>query len=56
MGPTFLWKKDHGRKYGNSSIIIGAYRIADKNLPNQSIHFDDFTIVSDKKTLDKYLK
>ena len=30
MGPTFLWKKDHGRKYGNSSIIIGAYRIADK--------------------------
>ena len=24
--------------------------------PPQSIHYDDFTVVSDKKTLDKYLK
>ena len=26
-----------------------------KKYPDQVIHFDNFTVVSDKKTLDKYL-
>lgn len=53
-GVTFDWK---GRYY-SSYIRIGLYRDSDPNgigYPDQSIHFDDFIVVSDKKTLDKYL-
>jgi len=45
--------------YTGSHIRIGPYRDTDpsgKGYPLQSIHYDDFIIVSDKKTLDKYLK
>ena len=37
---------------------IGPYRDSDPlgvGYPRQSIHYDDFIVVSDKKTLDKYL-
>ena len=53
-GVTFDWKG----KYNSSYIRIGLYRDSDPNgigYPDQSIHFDDFIVVSDKKTLDKYL-
>ena len=54
-GITYDWK---GR-YTGSYIRIGIYRDSGKRIgieyPDQSIHFDDFTVVSDKKTLDKYL-
>ncbi len=53
-GITFDWKGS----YTGSLIRIGVYRDSDpsgKGYPPQSIHYDDFTIVSDKKTLDKYL-
>mgnify|MGYP001338557972 FL=1 len=53
-GVTFDWKG----QYKHSDIRIGIYRDSDPNgsgYPDQSIHFDDFTVVSDKKTLDKYL-
>ncbi len=54
-GVTFDWKGS----YRETLIRIGPYRDTDpsgKGYPTQSIHYDDFTIVSDKKTLDKYLK
>ncbi len=53
-GITFDWKGN----YYSSLIRIGLYRNSDPNgtgYPDQSIHFDDFIVVSDKKTLDKYL-
>ena len=55
-GTTYDWK---GR-YTGSYIRIGIYRNSGKRIgieyPDQSIHFDDFIVVSDKKTLDQYLK
>ena len=54
-GVTFDWK---GRPYNETVVRIGPYRDSDpsgKGYPPQSIHYDDFTVVSDKKTLDKYL-
>ena len=54
-GVTFDWKG----QYKHSDIRIGIYRDSDPSgsgYPDQSIHFDDFTAVSDKNTLDKYLK
>ena len=54
-GVTFDW----GSYYYETLVRIGPYRDSDpsgKGYPPQSIHYDDFTIVSDKKTLDKYLK
>ena len=45
--------------YTGSHIRIGPYRDTDpsgKGYPPQSIHYDDFIVVSDKKTLDQYLK
>ena len=53
-GVTFDWKG----QYIGSIVRIGIYRDSDpsgKGYPVQSIHYDDFTVVSDKKTLDKYL-
>jgi len=53
-GVTFKWKGN----YIGTIIRLGPYRDTDpsgKGYPPQSIHYDDFTIVSDKKTLDKYL-
>ena len=53
-GVTFDWKGP----YYETLVRIGPYRDSDpsgKGYPPQSIHYDDFTIVSDKKTLDKYL-
>ena len=53
-GVTFDWKG----QYTGSIVRIGIYRDSDpsgKGYPDQSIHYDDFTVVSDKKTLDKYL-
>ena len=53
-GVTFDWIGS----YRETVIRIGPYRDTDpsgKGYPPQSIHYDDFTIVSDKKTLDKYL-
>ena len=53
-GVTFSWKGP----YYETVVRIGPYRDSDptkEGYPPQSIHYDDFTIVSDKKTLDKYL-
>ena len=53
-GVTFDWKGP----YYETLVRIGPYRDSDptkEGYPPQSIHYDDFTIVSDKKTLDKYL-
>ena len=54
-GVTFDWEEN----YTLTFIRLGLYRDSDptkERHPPQSIHYDDFTIVSDKKTLDKYLK
>ena len=54
-GITFDWKGS----YYETVVRIGPYRDSDptkEGYPPQSIHYDDFTVVSDKKTLDKYLK
>jgi len=54
-GVTFDWEGS----YKETTVRVGLYRDSDpsgKGYPPQSIHYDDFTIVSDKKTLDKYLK
>ena len=54
-GITSDWKG----KYTGTNVRIGVYRHSGKQIgieyPDQSIHFDDFIVVSDKKTLDKYL-
>ena len=54
-GVTFNWKG----KYTGTYIRIGVYRDSgirtDEKFPDQSIHFDNLTVVSDKKSLDKYL-
>jgi len=53
-GATFDWIGS----YTESLIRIGLYRNSDpsgKGYPDQVMHYDDFTIVSDKQTLDKYL-
>ena len=54
-GISYDWK---GGQYKGTDIRIGPYRDSDPNgdgYPDQTIHFDDFIVVSDKKTLDKYL-
>jgi hypothetical protein len=54
QGITFKWKGN----YKGTFIKLGPYRDSDpsgKGYPSQSIHYDDFIVVSDKKTLDKYL-
>ena len=54
-GITYDWNGN----YTGSHIRIGPYRDSDpekKGYPPQSIHYDDFIVVSDKKTLDQYLK
>jgi len=53
-GITFNWKGSFKHTY----IKFGPYRDSDplgKGYPSQTIHYDDIIIVSDKKTLDKYL-
>ena len=54
-GITYDWKGN----YTGSYVRIGIYRDSGKRIgikyPDQSIHFDDFIVVSDMKTLDKYL-
>ena len=53
-GITFDWSGSYYASY----IRLGIYRDSDPSgagYPDQVIHFDDFIIVSDKKTLDKYL-
>ena len=42
--------------YGKDGKLIPKRKKKTKGHPPQSIHYDDFTIVSDKKTLDQYLK
>ena len=55
-GITYEWR---GR-YTGSYIRIGIYRQSGKNLgieyPDQTIHFDDFIVVSDEKTLDQLIR
>ena len=53
-GVTFNWSGN----YTGSLVRFGLYRDSDPNgkgYPDQTIHYDDFIVVSDKKTLDKYL-
>lgn len=53
-GITFNWKGS----YTGSHVRIGPYRDSDpkkKGYPDQTIHYDDFIVVSDKKTLDRFL-
>ena len=57
-GVTYDWRG----KYDRSHIRIGLYR--DRvcgdwdciSYPDQTIHFDDFIVVSDEETLDRYIK
>ena len=55
-GVTFDWR---GR-YKGSYIRIGIYRDSGKQFgieyPDQTIHFDDFIVVSDEKTLDQLIR
>ena len=55
-GITYDWR---GR-YTGSYIRIGIYRQSGKNFgieyPDQTIHFDDFIVVSDEKTLDQLIR
>ena len=53
-GITFDWSGSYYASY----IRLGIYRDSDPSgagYPDQVAHFDDFIVVSDKKTLDKYL-
>ena len=53
-GITFDWKGN----YTGTVIRLGPYRDRDplnNGYPPQSIHYDDFIVVSDKKTLDQFL-
>ena len=54
-GVTFDWSAP----YDKSCIRVGAYRDSGKQFgieyPDQTIHFDDFIVVSDEKTLDQIL-
>ena len=53
-GVTYDWRG----KYNRSHIRIGLYRdrVVGVSYPDQTIHFDDFIVVSDEKTLDSYIK
>ena len=49
------WKGSYKHTY----VKLGVYRDTDEygeGYPPQSVHYDDFIVVSDKKTLDQYLK
>ena len=54
-GVTFDWSAP----YAESCIRVGAYRDSGKQFgieyPDQTIHFDDFIVVADEKTLDQIL-
>lgn len=47
-------------KYTGTNVRIGVYRDSGKQIgmeyPDQSIHFDDFIVVSDQKTLDQLIR
>ena len=55
-GITSDWKE----KSTGTNVRIGVYRDSGKQIgieyPDQSIHFDDFIIVSDEKTLDQLIE
>ncbi len=55
-GITSDWKG----KYTGTNVRIGVYRASGKQIgikyPDQIIHFDDFIIVSDEKTLDQLIR
>ena len=55
-GITYNWSG----LYTGNYIRIGIYRDSGKQIgieyPDQSIHFDDFIVVSDKKTLDQLIR
>jgi hypothetical protein len=55
-GITSDWKG----KYTGTNVRIGVYRHSGKQIgieyPDQSIHFDDFIVVSDQKTLDQLIR
>jgi hypothetical protein len=55
-GVTYDWRGT----YDKSCVRIGAYRDSGKQFgieyPDQTIHFDDFIVVSDEETLDRYIK
>ena len=52
-GPTYRWNGN----YTGTHVRIGIYRdrIPGKPYPDQTLHYDDFIVASDKATLDKYL-
>ena len=52
-GVTYDWRG----QYYRSHIRIGIYRdrVVGVSYPDQTIHFDDFIVVSDEKTLDQIL-
>ena len=54
-GVTYDWRGT----YDESCVRIGAYRDSGKpfgiEYPDQTIHFDDFIVVADEKTLDQIL-
>ena len=52
-GVTYDW----GGRYYQTHVRIGIYRdrVFGVSYPDQTIHFDDFIVVSDEKTLDQIL-
>ena len=54
-GITYDWSGNYTGSYARIGIYRDSGRRTGIKHPPQSIHFDDFIIVSDKKTLDKYL-
>ena len=55
-GITYEWKGNYTGRYARIGIYRNSGRRIDIKYPSQSIHFDDFIVVSDKKTLDNFLK
>ena len=55
-GITYEWKGNYTGSYARIGIYRNSGRRIDIKYPSQSIHFDDFIVVSDKKTLDNFLK
>ena len=54
-GITYDWSGNYTGSYARIGIYRDSGRRTGIKHPPQSIHFDDFIIVSDKKTLDQYL-
>ena len=55
-GVTYDWRGNYTGSYARIGVYRDSGRRKNITYPSQSIHFDNFIIVSDKKVLDNYLK